>query len=60
MELVVFGDDGLWQETVPLLPCAANPCAKYVSPAGSLVVVVAAGTAKRLGIGRGWSIAVGG
>jgi hypothetical protein len=59
MELVVFGADGRWRETIPLLPCAADPCAEYASPPGSVAVAVAAGTAARLGIGAGWSIAVG-
>jgi hypothetical protein len=57
-ELLVFGDDAAWQETVPLQPCAADPCATYVSPAGALVVAVPHGTAARLGIGAGWTIAV--
>ena len=60
MEMLVFGEDAHWTATVPLLPCAKNPCPKYVSPVDSLVVVVSAGTAERLGIGKGWSIAVGG
>jgi hypothetical protein len=58
MELLVFGDDASWKETVPLAPCAAEPCPTYASPAGSSVVVVAAGTAERLGIGAGWTIAL--
>jgi len=60
MELLVFGEDAHWTATVPLLPCAKNPCPKYVSAVDTLVVVVRAGTAERLGIGKGWSIAVGG
>jgi hypothetical protein len=60
MELLVFGPDAHWQETVSLLPCAMSRCPKYVSPIDSVVVVVAAGTAERLGVGEGWSIAIGG
>jgi hypothetical protein len=58
VELLVFGPDAFWLKTAPLLPRGAPPYARYVSPKGSLVVVVAAGTAKRMGIGSGWSIAV--
>lgn len=58
MELLVFGQDASWRETVPLAPCAAEPCPTYASPAASSVVVVAAGTAERLGLGAGWTIAL--
>ncbi|MBN1605018.1 MAG: hypothetical protein JW940_00210 [Polyangiaceae bacterium] len=60
MELLVFGADAHWTETVPLVPCTTNRCPKYVSPPDSVVVVVSAGTAERLGVGKGWSIAIGG
>jgi hypothetical protein len=60
VELLVFGEDAHWKATVRLMPCVKKPCPKYVSPVNSLVVVVPAGTVDRLGIGEGWSIAVGG
>ncbi|MBN1607902.1 MAG: hypothetical protein JW940_14790 [Polyangiaceae bacterium] len=60
MELLVFGEDAHWKETVPLVPCTTNRCPKYVSPLGSVVLVVSAGTAERLGVGKGWSITIGG
>ncbi|GEM_PF-6750741 len=60
MELLVFGADARWLATIPLVPCAADPCPEYVSPVDSVVVVLFAGTAERLGIGAGWSIAIGG
>jgi len=58
-ELLVFDGDGLWKETVPLAPCSTGRrCPEYVSPVGSVVVIVAQETAKRLGLGKGWSIAL--